>query len=252
MAKTRTTKAAPVATASPTPQYVAPSDVSSRTPAVRYLGGSPAHYLYAIPNRYYLCDARVVPLLAQLGRTPGVNGVAAQRQQIPGGGWRYVPDMSRAIAKLEREGCSIVPFDVDAADGFPSYLQGIPGTDNVCHRLCSLVAGLEPLPPEPSAWADWLCSLMERGVVPKPHQSQVDGIIEAKRKMAGQQARAGKADQAARLTAQVDRALALLATPKPAPKPKRTRKPKPAPKAAEAFASTLTDDGNITVSRSDG
>jgi hypothetical protein len=194
----------------------------------------------------------VVPLLAQLGRTPGINGVAAQRQPIAGGGWRYVPDMSRAIAKLEREGCSIVPFDVDADDGYPSYLQGIPGTDKVCHRLCSLVAGLEPLPPEPSAWADWLCSLMERGIVPKPHPSQVDAVIEKKRKMAGSQARAGKADQAARLTAQVDRALALLATPKPAPKPKRTRKPKPAPKAAEAFASTLTDDGNITVSRSDG
>jgi len=232
MAKTRDTKAAPVATASTAPQYVAPTDVSSRTPAVSYPGGSAPFYLYAIPNRYYLCDARVVPLLAQLGRTPGVNGVAAQRQHIAGGGWRYVPDMSRAIAKLERQGCSIVPFDVDSPDGFPSYLQGIPGTDKVCHRLCSLVPGLEPLPPDPSVWADWLCSLMERGVVPKPHPSQVDAVIEKKRKMAGSQARAGNADRAARLTAQVDRARALLA-PKPKPKPKRKPKPKPAPKAIE-------------------
>lgn len=216
-----------MASATPAPQYVAPVDVSSRTPAVHYPGGSAPHYLYAKPGRFYLCDARVVPLLARLSRTPGSNGVAAVRQPIGGGGWRYVPDMSRALAKLEQQGCSIVPFDVDADDGFPSYLQGIPGTDRVCHRLCSLVPGLEPIAPDPSVWADWLCSLMERGIVPRPHPSQVDAVIEKKSKMAGSQARAGNVDRAARLAAQVDRARALLAPPPP--KPKRTRKPKPKP-----------------------
>ena len=235
MAKTRQTKAAPVATASPTPQYVAPSDITSHAPAVQYLGGEASHYLYAIPNRFVLRDARVVPSLAKLSRTAGSNDVGAIRQRLPGGGWRYLPDMSRATAKLERRGCTIIPFDVDAELGFPSYLQSIPGTSKVCHRLATLVPGLEPLPPSPSVWADWLCSLMDRGVIPKPHPSQVAAVIEAARKLSAQLAQSGATEASARMREEVDRARALLAPP-PAPKPKTKRKPKPKPKTIEVVS----------------
>lgn len=229
MAKTRATPAAEPA-AAPKPQYFAPDDVSSIAPVARYLGGEAAHYLYHRPGRYQLVDGRVLPSLSKLGRVGGINDVASIRQRTPGG-WRYVPDMSRAIAKLQRDGCQIVPFDVDTDAGFPSYLQAIPGTGRYCHRLCELVPGLEPVPPGPAVYADWLASLVSRGIVPAPHPSQVDALLKKKTKLAQQLTRGGKPDEGAALLEEVARARVAAAPPKP--KAKRTRKAKPKPKAIE-------------------
>ena len=70
-----------------------------------------------------------------------------------------------------------VDFSLDAeldqeAEAFAAVLDAAGGEEASEPPLA------EPLPPEPSVWADWLCSLMERGVVPKPHPSQVDAVIE--------------------------------------------------------------------------
>jgi hypothetical protein len=240
MAKTRATPAAEPA-AAPKAQYFAPDDVSSIAPTARYLGGESAHYLYHRPGRYQLMAGRVVPSLSKLGRVGGLNDVAAVRQRTPGG-WRYVPDMSRAIAKLQRDGCQIVPFDVDADEGFPSYLQAIPGTGRYCHRLCELVPGIEPVPPGPAAFADWLASLVARGVVPAPHPSQVAALLKKKTALAQQLTRGGKPEQGAALLEEVARARVAAAPPKP--KPKRTRKAKPKPKAIEVdTVLEVGDDG---------
>ena len=237
MAKTRATQATEPKTA-PQAQYFAPDDTSAIAPTARSVGGERAHYLFHRPGRYQIMAGRVVPLLSKLPRVGGLNDVAAVRQRLPGGGWRYVPDMTRAIAKLQRDSCVVIPFDVDSAEGHPSYLKSVPGTGRYCHRLCELYPGLEPISAPPSVFAAWLASLVDRGIVPAPHPSQVAGLLKAKTKLANQLAQSGKADAAATMLEQVASARAALAPPA-APKPKRTRKPKQtaAPAASEPAAS---------------
>ena len=87
------------------------------------------------------------------------------------------------------------------------------------------------MPPGPAVYADWLASLVSRGIVPAPHPSQVDALLKKKTKLAQQLTRGGKPDEGAALLEEVARARVAAAPPKP--KAKRTRKAKPKPKAIE-------------------
>ena len=111
--------------------------------------------------------------------------------------------MTLALAHLSRDSCVVIPHDVDADSGHPSYLKAVPGTGRYCHRLCELVRGLEPLPPPTSVYADWLVSLMDRGILKKPHRSQVDKLLQSKTEHARHLAANGHPDKAAVLIAQV-------------------------------------------------
>jgi hypothetical protein len=77
--------------------------------------------------------------------------------------------------RIQRRGGRIIPHEVDAEHGHPSYLVPVPGTGTWTHRLCSLVPGMRPRPPAAADRAAWLRSLVERGVLDAHCTRQTSG-----------------------------------------------------------------------------
>jgi len=199
MARTKKKPVDPAEASQPEPAtaYFIPDDTGGGGDSDPYLGGEPAFYLYHRPRRYQLMAGRCVPLLSKLRRSGGIKNVGQNRIRCPDTGrWKWIPDMTLALAHLARDGCVVIPHDVDADAGHPSYLKAIPGTGRYCHRLCDLVRGLEPLARPPSVYADWLVSLMDRGILKKPHRSQVAKLLQSKTEQARHLAATGHTDKA--------------------------------------------------------
>jgi hypothetical protein len=210
MAKTRA-QAPKVSKASPAPPpaaaaptYFAPDDAAVRTRTVPYKGGEPAFYLYFQPGCWYLKEGKILPRLSKLSRIGGQCNVGQTRVRSAEGRYSWIPDMSLAFAQLHQTNATVVPHNVDEDDGFPSYLREIPGLPGkYCHRLCELVPGMTPRPPAPGVWAEWLESLMERGVLPRPHAAEVAKVVGAAVRLAEQHEKADEPRHAKSIRAQL-------------------------------------------------
>ena len=204
MAKTRA-KTKPVEQAAPiSPAYFAPSDLGNAAPRVQYLGGEAAFYLYHQPGAFELKDGVVIPRLTKLLRSGGQCNVGTNRVRDPEtGNYRHIPDMSYAFAQLNLKNCRVIPHNVDADLGYPSYLMEVPGTGKYCHRLCQLVPGMEPRPPQKGQWVAWIQSLMERGILTPPHSAEVEKERGKAIRLAEQHEKSGETRHAERLRAQI-------------------------------------------------
>ena len=191
--------------AKPAPTYFAPEDAGLQQRIITYQGGEPAFYLYHRPGCYYLKAGKVLPRLEKLHRVGGIANVGQTRVRTASGGYAWEPDMSLAFADLHRDNCAIIPHNVDADTGFPSYLMEIPGRPGrYCHRLQELVPGMAPQPVPSDQWCAWLESLMERGHIQRPHAAEVEKVAAQANRLAEQHTRAGEARHAAGLLAQLE------------------------------------------------
>ena len=153
--------------------WAAPGSLSPSS-ARGYMPGERAHYLYHMPGRWMALDGYCVPELQPLyAGEAGVNLVDAVRSRD---GKRWVADPEPAIVRITRRGGKVIPHEVDADDGHPSYLVPVPGTGTYCHRLQQLVPGMAPQGASASSMAAWLMSLMERGILDKPHPVEVQAV----------------------------------------------------------------------------
>jgi len=186
------------------PSYFAPEDAGLQQHIITYQGGEPAFYLYHRPGCFYLKGGKVLPRLEKLHRVGGIANVGQTRVRTPSGGYAWKPDMSLAFADLHRENSAIIPHNVDADAGFPSYLMEIPGRPGrYCHRLQELVPGMAPQPVTTEKWCAWLESLMERGHIQRPHAAEVEKVAAQAHRLAEQHTRAGEERHAAGLMAQL-------------------------------------------------
>jgi len=176
-AKSSTSKVQPPAPAAPAAAPAMPwaqPGTLDRSAGRGYGAGQKAHYLYHMPGAYYAVDGWCVPQLSQLwAGEAGVNGVDAVRSAD---GKRWLADPEPAIVSIQRRGGRIIPHEVDAEEGHPSYLVPVPGTGTWTHRLCSLVPGMRPRPAAAADRAAWLRSLVERGVLDAPHPEEVRAV----------------------------------------------------------------------------
>lgn len=116
----------------------------------------PLSQLYVWPDRWQVMGGHVVPLCGQLSMTPGVD-------QVDGGTGERT-DASAAIARLQRRGAIPLPFDVDGR----SYVRRIRGHGGWIFRWQKVFAGSSHIETDSEAYAAWLHSLVEAGVIPRP------------------------------------------------------------------------------------
>lgn len=153
--------------------WAAPGSLTT-APTRPVLPGERAHYLYHMPGVYMALAGWCVPQLQALyAGEAGVAGVEAKRAP---GRRVWVADPEAAIIRIQRRGGRIVPHEVDAEQGHASYLVPVGSTGTFAHRLQPLVPGLPPQPADKEAYADWLRSLMTRGVLEAPHPAEVRAI----------------------------------------------------------------------------
>lgn len=169
------TKAAPPTAQPPAPAmpWAAPGSLQ-QTAGRAVLPGERAHYLYHMPGQYMALDGWCVPMLQPLyAGEAGVSGVEARRAP---GRRVWVADPEAAIVRIQRRGGVVIPHEVDAEQGHPSYLVPVGMTGTFAHRLQPLVPGLPPQPAPAAELAQWLLSLVARGVVEQPHPAEVRAI----------------------------------------------------------------------------
>jgi hypothetical protein len=184
---------APVAPVAPSMPWASPGSLS-QTAGRAYLPGERPHYLCHMPGQFMAMAGYCVPALQPLyAGEAGVNGVDAVRSRD---GKRWVADPEPAIVKISRRGGKVIPHEVDAEAGYPSYLIKVPGTNTFCHRLQELVPGLPPQGAEPDAYAAWLRSLMDRGVLEQPHPVEVKAVGARLRSLAEANQKSGAAGEA--------------------------------------------------------
>jgi hypothetical protein len=136
-------------------------------------GDKVAYFLVHSPGAYTSCDGWCVPELSQFcAGEAGVEGVEAVRV-----GNRWVADPAEAIQRMAARGVRVIPWEVDAPE-HASYLVPVGNTGTWAHRLQAQVPGMRPRPAPRSAYAGWLLSLVERGILAAPHPEQVRAVGE--------------------------------------------------------------------------
>lgn len=174
----------PKPAAAPTMPWAAPGSLDPQH-VQPYGKGERAHYLTHTPGNYVALDGWCVPDLRPLyAGQGGVNGVMEVRRP----GQNPVADPRNAIAAVTAKGGKVIPWDVDAGEGHPSYLVEVPNTGTWAHRLQRLVPGMPPQPPEPGVYAEWLVSLMDRDILPRPHPEMVKAVGDRLGRLAASQA----------------------------------------------------------------
>lgn len=176
MARARTAATQPPPQpAAPSMPWAAPGSLS-QTSTRAVLPGERAHYLYHMPGQYMALAGWCVPQLQPLyAGEAGVSGVEARRAP---GRRVWVADPEAAIVRIQRKGGTVIPHEVDAEQGHPSYLVPVGSSGTYAHRLQPLVPGLPPRPAPAEDYAAWLRSLMDRGLIEQPHAAEVRAIGE--------------------------------------------------------------------------
>jgi hypothetical protein len=170
----------PVQEAHTSAPWVPPTDTVGAAAGPAYKPGDVPHQLGWHPGAYMLMDGRVIPALSPVPITPGVEGVGDAWHS---GRQRYVATYENQRDLVLRRGMVLVPVDIDAADGHPSYLKTVPGTGTVCHRLQTLVPGAPPQAPAPHIYAEWVESLYDRTPVRRPTDYDVDKVMAQHRRI---------------------------------------------------------------------
>lgn len=118
----------------------------------------PAALFIFHPERWMVSHGSVVPCLGRLAVEGGVGNVKVVDEK------RGKLSLSTAIAEKQKRGWSVIPLDVDGPG--TSYLQSpIPGV--YLTRWETAHAGSSVVTSDGAGYVRWLCSLVDRGVVPK-------------------------------------------------------------------------------------
>lgn len=128
----------------------------------------PPYILNVKPERWGVIEGRVVPICAKIPALRGVNGV----------GWdehRKRPMMEQALAMARQKGGIPIPWDVDGPGR--SYLRKAPGGFWIS-QWETVYAGSDMRTVDSAGYADWLRSLIDRGIIPGPALYILEALAE--------------------------------------------------------------------------
>lgn len=139
---------------------------------------SPPFWLVYAPDRWDVLEGVLIPQLYRLSMNPGVNGV------VRGQGGR--PDPTDAIASVERQGHYRLDWRIDGTSYLRAYQVGL-ATDRKTGapikvmswhtRFEQLYAGSEVISADSKAYAAWVGSLVEGGLLPRARPYVVERLI---------------------------------------------------------------------------
>ena len=160
------------------PRHFRPAE-SEAVEAVPDLGGSargaelppaglpsPPYYLAVHPTRWVVIAGHVVPFARRVSLSTGVGGVDHDRNGRP--------KASLAVAELEEQGWTIIPWDVDGPG--TSYLRRVRSTGGWISRWETLHPGTEDITSDQAGYAAWFQRLIAQGRISGPAPWVLDQI----------------------------------------------------------------------------
>ncbi len=159
----------------------------------------PPYLLTYLPERWGVIEGRVVPILSKLVARKGVNGVDFDERA------KKVL-MEGAITQARAKGGTVIPWNVDGKGR--SYIKRVKGAGWVS-RWETLYAGSDQRTVDSVGYADWLRSLIERGVLPDPPLYVLESLAEQLRARMAELHKKGAVNGAYRV--RIERAEADLA-----------------------------------------
>lgn len=150
-------------------------------PVAPRLRPEPAYMLVVWPERWGVIESMVVPICSKLSASRGANGV----------GWNErtkKPQLELAKAQVVEKGGTPIPWDVDGPGR--SYLQQIEGWGWLS-RWETVYAGSDQRSVDSKGYAEWLRSLIDRGVIRRPQLYVLEALAEQLRARLGELAKRG-------------------------------------------------------------
>lgn len=127
----------------------------------------PAALLMFHPERWYISEGRVVPLLGRMPVVGGVGNVKVVDKK------RGKLSIANAVAQKQKRGWTVIPLDVDGPG--TSYLhRAAPGV--YLTRWETAHAGSSMVSADGAGYVRWLCSLIERGALPRAKPYVLEGL----------------------------------------------------------------------------